>query len=222
MTTSYFSLVPDLKYNLKPIEYPFSETDYVIAKNFFKRFKFNSEFDNSLYYEKYIINEQYTRLEQLAEGYYGKSNYDWIIVLTNRIINPQFDFPLTIEQLQSHIEKNYEDPYTTIKHYKIINNVDQEEKYGKILYDEGTIVDKTFYESNHRYWNGTSVVEAVGSQLCYPITEYEYENDENEKKREIYLLRPRFVSAFIDDIRKQTKYKKSSSYVSAKVKEAGK
>lgn len=222
MTSSYFKLVPDIKYNKKPIEYPFSQSDFVIAKNFFKRFKINTLFDDSRYYQKYIINESYTRVEQLAEAYYGNPKYDWIIILTNRLINPQFDFPLTTPQLQAHVEKNYDDPYNTVRHYEIVSNEYQEETFGQVLFDEGTRVDKTFYETSHQYWNGTTVVAALGSNLSYPVTEYEYESLENEKRREIYLLRPLFVDDFIDDIRKQTKYKKSSSYVSAKVKEAGK
>ena len=43
MTSSYFSLVPNLKYDQKPISYPFSESDFVITKNFFKRFRINSD-----------------------------------------------------------------------------------------------------------------------------------------------------------------------------------
>ena len=34
----YFSLVPDIKYDTKPINYPFSEADFVTAKNFFRRY----------------------------------------------------------------------------------------------------------------------------------------------------------------------------------------
>ena len=222
MSNSYFNIVPDLKYNKKPIQYPFSENDFVIAKNFFKKFRINTVFNDSRYYEKFILNESYTRLEQIAEGYYGNPRYDWIIVLTNKLVNTQFDFPMTVPQLQAHVEKNYDDPYGTIKHYKIISEAEQEEKFGQVLLDAGTIVDQTFYNSPYQYWDGSSVQSTLGSSFSYAVTEYEFEWDENEKRREIYLLRPKFVENFINEIRKQTKYQKSSSYVSAKLKEAGK
>ena len=52
----YFSLIPDIKYDLKPISYPFSESDYITAKNFFRRFQINKDiFDYSVYYTKYSV-----------------------------------------------------------------------------------------------------------------------------------------------------------------------
>ena len=40
----YFKLLPDIKYDQKPISYPFSESNFVVAKNFFRRFKINEDF----------------------------------------------------------------------------------------------------------------------------------------------------------------------------------
>ena len=37
----YFSLLPDIAYDEKPISYPFSKSDYVVTKNFFRRYKVN-------------------------------------------------------------------------------------------------------------------------------------------------------------------------------------
>ena len=30
----YFNFLPSIKYDVKPISYPFSESDYVVANNF--------------------------------------------------------------------------------------------------------------------------------------------------------------------------------------------
>lgn len=218
---SYFSIVPNVEYNLKPIEYPFSEDDFVLAKNFFKKFKVNSVFDSSLLYQKYNISDGYSRLEQLSEDFYGSVDYDWVIVLTNRMINPQFDFPMSSYQLQKHVEKNYENPQA-IRHYEIISNETQEEEYGRVLWDQGTRVDETFYNTSHEYWNGTSVSTVLGSDISDPVTYWSYEYQENEKRREIYMLRPRYLKAFIEDMRRQSSYKKSSSFVNSKVKKANK
>ena len=52
----YFSLIPDIKYDLKPISYPFSESDYITAKNFFRRYQVNPDlFDYAVFYKKYSI-----------------------------------------------------------------------------------------------------------------------------------------------------------------------
>ena len=39
----YFSLVPDIKYDTKPVNYPFSEADFVTAKNFFRRYTISED-----------------------------------------------------------------------------------------------------------------------------------------------------------------------------------
>ena len=82
----YFSLIPDIKYNLKPINYPFSESDYITAKNFFRRFQVNQDlFSYSVYYKKYaVINGD--RLDTIANEAFGDPSYDWVIALTNNMI----------------------------------------------------------------------------------------------------------------------------------------
>ena len=52
----YFSIIPNLAYDEKPIKYPFSESDFVTAKNFFRRYKVNENiFSNAVYFNKYAI-----------------------------------------------------------------------------------------------------------------------------------------------------------------------
>lgn len=45
------------------------------------------------------------------------------------------------------------------------------------------------------------------------ITNYEYEVQENEKKRKILILKPEYLSAFIQDMKNIMKYEKSSQYI---------
>ena len=223
MSSSYFSLVPNLKYNVKPITYPFSESDFVVTKNFFKKFRINQQiFDNTFFFDKVIIPDTYQRLEQVAEDRYGRADFDWVIALTNNLINPQFDFPLTPAQLRNHVEKNYDDPYNTVRHYEIISNTEQEEAYGRVLYDEGTHVDETFYNKNHKYLLDDNEEVASGRDLAFPVTEYQFEQQINDNRRNLYALKPELVELFIDDIRKQTRYKKSSAFLDGKLKQSGK
>jgi hypothetical protein len=49
----------------------------------------------------------------------------------------------------------------------------------------------------------------------------EHYTAENEKKREIYLLKPRYLQSFVDDFRKQNLYKKSGNYVNQQLKKTG-
>ena len=68
--------------------------------------------------------------------------------------------------------------------------------------------------------NGVTKVTS-GDKLSRPITESEYESYENEKKREIYILKPLYVDTLVEDFRKAALYKKSSDYVSNKLKQTG-
>ena len=54
----YFSIIPNVSYDEKPISYPFSESDFVVAKNFFRRYKINDDiFSNLVLFKKYSIRE---------------------------------------------------------------------------------------------------------------------------------------------------------------------
>jgi hypothetical protein len=214
----YFSFIPDIEYDKKPIQYPFSESDFVVAKNFFRRYQVNPDvFSYSVYFKKYSVEDN-DRLDTIAEEAYGNPFYDWVIVLTNNIINPSFALPLSENNLRKFLEKTYDDPYGEIKHYKTYelrnNNND-------IVLKEGLIVDESFYSSPFKYWNGSEVVQVPGSQLARPITIFEYEEEENEKKREIFLLKPRYLDAFLTDFRKTNLYGKSSDFIDNRLKKTG-
>jgi hypothetical protein len=91
----YFSLVPNISYDEKPISYPFSESDFVTAKNFFRRYKINDDvFSNAVIFQKYAI-EDGERPDALAEKAYGDPFYDWVILLVNNMVNVQYDWPMT-------------------------------------------------------------------------------------------------------------------------------
>ena len=90
----YFNSSPNIKQPLRPLKYPFSEGDYVIAKNFFKRYTLSEKvFSNVVFFKKYTIQDK-DRLDLLAEKYYGDPFYDWVILLTNNMIRGVYDWPL--------------------------------------------------------------------------------------------------------------------------------
>jgi hypothetical protein len=147
----YFNFLPSIKYDAKPISYPFSESDYVVAKNFFRRFKIaDTAFSNTVFFNKYAV-EDGQRLDLIAEAAYGSPFYDWVIALTNNMINPLFDLPMSEAELRRHIESRYDNPYYDIHHYEIISNEEQEELFGKIIIPGGTWVDEAFYNGEVDY-----------------------------------------------------------------------
>ena len=219
----YFSYIPYIKYDNKPINYPFSESDYVVVKNFFRRFKVNEDvFSYSILFKKYSV-EDGERLDTLADKFYGSPYYDWVIVLTNNIINPGFALPMSGEDLRKHCEVQYDDPYSSIHHYKTyevkagykLNGIDV------IALKKDLLVDEKFYNSPFKYWNGTEVTSVPGDSISTPITNFEYEQEQNEKKREIYVLKAKYLTGFVEDFRKANLYQESSDYISNNLKKTG-
>jgi hypothetical protein len=51
-----------------------------------------------------------------------------------------------------------------------------------------------------------------------PVTNYEYEVKENEKKRTILVMRPEYIGAVTYDMRNMMKYSRSSQYVDSTTK----
>ena len=209
----YFSIIPNLAYGEKPIKYPFSKSDYVTAKNFFRRYKVNENvFSNAVYFNKYAIRDG-ERPDTLAQRFYGNQFYDWIILITNNMVNAQYDWPMQNYELYKVLEQEFDDPYSQINHYEI------KEAMGH--YAAGLHVDKAFYDGTHKLNIDGVVTLKNGNEIASPVTVAEHYHVENEKKREIFLLKQNYVQSFVDDFRKQNIYKKDANYISQRLKKTG-
>lgn len=208
----YFSLVPNIEYDEKPISYPFSESDFVTAKNFFRRYRINEEvFSYAVFFKQYTLKDGDTP-DNIADKAYGNPFFDWVVLLTNNMVNAQYDWPLTNAQLSATLEAEFTDPYGEIHHY---------ETYNIAQYSEGLHVDETFYNGTHKLNINGSYEIKNGNEICRPVTVAEYYTTENEKKRQIYLLKPAYFKQFVDDFRKKNLYKKDANYISQRLKKTG-
>jgi hypothetical protein len=209
----YFSIVPNISYDEKPIKYPFSESDFVVAKNFFRRYKVSDDiFSSAVYFNKFSIPDG-MRPDAVALKMYGNEFYDWIILLVNNMVNAQYDWPMNNYEIYKILEEEYDDPYSEISHYEI------KEAIGP--YSAGLHVDETFYNGQHKLNINGSIQTKNGNEICSPVTVAEYYTSENEKKREIYLLKGEYVQSFIDDFRSKNLYQKDGNYISQRLKKTG-
>jgi len=218
----YFSMIPDLKYDTKPISYPFSESDYVTAKNFFRRYKIDEDiFGYATFYNRYALQDN-IKLETIAKQYYGNAFYDWVLVLTNNMINPQFSLPQNSEVVRKIAEEKYgeTEAYSGIHHYETIKLISEQtvDGFPVIILAEGLTVDHNFYTSNYTYWNGNTAITVNGNTVSKPITNYEYEVNENEKKREIYILKETFFPRFLNEFKTRNLYNESSDFITKRLK----
>tara|TARA_B100000003_G_scaffold63883_1_gene57097 strand:- start:2 stop:634 length:633 start_codon:yes stop_codon:yes gene_type:complete len=209
----YFSIVPNIAYDEKPIKYPFSESDFVVAKNFFRRYKVSDDiFSSAVYFTKFSIPDG-MRPDAVALKAYGNEFYDWIILLVNNMVNAQYDWPMNNYEIYKILEEEYDDPYSEINHYEI------KEAIGP--YSAGLHVDETFYNGQHKLNINGSIQTKNGNEICSPVTVAEYYTSENEKKREIYILKAEYVQSFVDDFRSRNLYQKDGNYISQRLKKTG-
>lgn len=208
----FFSLTPNILYDQKPISYPFSNSDYVVAKNFFRRYKVSEDaFSYAVIFKKYSIVDGETP-DIIANKAYGNPFYDWVILITNNMVNAQYDWPMSNYNLNKVLEKEFDDPYGTIHHYETY-------QYGP--YPLGLHVDETFYNDTHTLNINGEILTKNGNEICRPVTIAEHYTNENEKKREIFLLKPEYFTSFVDDYRKKSIYKQSDSFVASRLKITG-
>lgn len=209
----FFKIVPNISYDEKPISYPFSESDFVVAKNFFRRYKINDDiFQYAVFFKKYTIVDG-ERPETLAEKAYGDQFLDWVILLTNNMVNAQYDWPRSNYEMYRIVEEEFDDPYSEINHYEIRETIGR--------YQAGLHVDETFYNGTHKVNINGTVTTKNGNEIASPVTVAEYYQAENEKKRQIYLLKPRYLDSFVADFKRKNLYKKDDNFISQRLKKTG-
>ena len=216
----YFNSIPDLQYSTKPIGFPFSEADYVRAKNFFKRYKLNEKvFSYAVFFKKYTIQD-IDRLDLIANRYYENPFYDWVIILTNNMINAAYDWPLDKESFDRKMNAMQVDPFTTIHHYetKQLKAGYEVDGIDVIALGGGIKVTEEFYNNSFKYYNGEDYTTINGNEICEPVSLYDYEYRLNESKREIYILKKRYLTSFVNDFKRKNNYSVSSDFISNKLK----
>lgn len=179
--------------------------------NIIARFGFEQQLkQNSLAFYPYQIQDSDTP-EIIADKYYDNSERHWIVLLFNDIIDPQFDWPLNQNATIDYIDKKYTangaantTVQTGIAWALSENNVQSYFKVITTTGNDGTISTQKIQVDANTYANISSTTTSYTTQanetVVIAITKetrsyYTYEIDENEKKREIKLLKSEFVPA---------------------------
>ena len=216
----YFSILPNIKYDVKPQSFPFSSSDYVEVNNFFRRYTISEDiFDFTVYLNQYAVR-QGIRLEFIAEEIYGRPELDWVIALTNNITNVYEDWPMDDNSLQKWAEEKYGSTvYNDLAYYEI--STDVKNSTGLAVLKKGQKVDSNFYNESFSYHNGdaaNTVITVDGSSVASPVTLWEEVSRQNEEKRKIWVIKPTFIDPLINSLKKQSTYGKCSAYLSKKLK----
>lgn len=211
---SYFRQVPNLEYVSR---LPNSKIgDYAPLKNLFKKGKLREDiFQNLAFFTKYQIKGN-DRPDNIAYEVYNDSTLDWLVLLCNNIVNIQTEWPLPQQQFDDLMLSkygNYDTLYGGIHHYE---TVEVKNSQGVVIVAAGLEVPSTYSVSFYDYFVDRQV---DSGNISIPITNYEYEEKLENNKRNIFLLKPRYLNVVLDDMGDIMPYKKGSSqYVSEDLK----
>ena len=214
MAKKFFRYMPDFDY-VSRLSKAQNISDYIRVKNLFKRTRISEEiFSDLTFFTKYqVIQDE--RPDNVAYKIYGDSNLDWMVLLSNNIINVQQEWPLEHTSYYNYLIGKYgsDAALQNIHHYEtreIKNSV------GKVVVPKGLEVPSTFTITF--FDPGLGVQETVTTEIVTEITNQVYEDKLNADKRNINLIKPKFIGLVIEEMERLMKYPKGSTqYVSKNV-----
>ena len=202
---AYFNRVPEilyLKYDKNP-----EDGTYIAIKNIFARIKLIDDIvPSSTILEDYFVKDG-ERPDTIAMDFYRNPGNDWIILMINNIKNLYSDWPMTQSVFEEYVNSKYDD-VSAIHHYETV-----EQKYeDEVILPAGLEVGEA-YRFITPEGNTLSAENSRG-----PVSNYVYELRKNDKKREIFVLRPALVDEFIEIFTNEMKFTPSTEFVSENLK----
>tara|TARA_B100002019_G_scaffold62187_1_gene53299 strand:+ start:1497 stop:2147 length:651 start_codon:yes stop_codon:yes gene_type:complete len=203
---SYFRELPNIYYQSQSKDRN-SSNDYVLVKNLFRRTKLRDDLQSAVtIFDKYQVGHG-ERPDTIAEQLYGDSGLDWVVMMTANIINVRDQWPLSDSELYKYAENKYG---TKLNDVRFHETTEVKDSSGRLILPKGKIVDSGF--TIPKPGTDTATLNPVVS-----ISNYDYEVRENDKKRQIFVLKPEYLGMFLEDMRNEMKYARSSEYINSNV-----
>jgi hypothetical protein len=198
----YFRELPELDYQ-SFLSDSNSSSNYLRVKNLFRRCKLRDDLQNVFtIFNKYEIVEG-ARPDTVAEELYGDAELDWVVLMTAGIINVRNEWPLSDRQIYNYSLELYGTQLNDVHHYETREVKDAN---GRLILPKGKVVDSTF-----RIPNPDSYISTISP--INGISNYEYEVRKNDAKRSIFLLKESYLQQFLNDMREEMIYSRSSEYI---------
>ena len=153
---------------------------FTIMKDLLARVKLIANVkDNILGFDYYDVKDGETP-EMIAHKYYGDVNLHWTILVVNDVIDYYEDWPMSVQRFEQFVKDKYNNPQG-IHHYEI----SQTSGDTTVTIDVG--MNTTEYPS------------------ATAISNYQYEDSLQEKKRQIRLIGTRYIDSFVKEFESKMK-----------------
>jgi len=211
MANPYFRNLPDFEYVNRATGAARDTNDYIAVKNLFKRGKLREDiFQELAFFEKYQIKGD-DRPDIVANEVYGDPTLDWVIFTCNNITDVYSEWPMSNEVFNTYLLEKYGsyDALNDVHHYES-NEVRNSQ--GVVVFAKGLRVGAAQSLSFFDFFSDSQINVANVSR---PVSNYEYEEDLNNKKRGIFILKPIYLNVVFDDLEEMMQSEEGSTqYVS--------
>jgi len=172
----FFSQFPKILYDIN------GNGNNKVLPDIFRRIKIRSKLkDNYALLDKYDV-ENGESPETVAYKVYGSTDYWYVVCLMNNVVNRQHDWPLSYQAFEEYVNDKYDNP-GAVHHYEKLQSSGHTVSEGPADYDH-------YVEVNADDPDGQSV------------SNYEYEQRLQDQKRQIQILNPSYLPAFLEEFRK--------------------
>ena len=171
---SYFSKFPLLAYDIK------GDKVRKLLPDILKRVKLRSVIKSGgMVFEKYDVKDG-EKPEDIAFKWLGDAELHWIILMTNNVTDRYYDWPMNQVQFAEFLTDKYDDNVDAVHHYEITK-------------DSGRTTSNGPSDYSHLVEVNSDTANAIS------ISNREYEEREQDKKRQIQLINKSLVGDFIDE-----------------------
>ena len=207
---SYFRQVPNFEYVSRTADTK-NISEYSPVKNLFKRGKLKEDIFNdlTLFTQYQIIGDD--RPDNVAFKEYGDSTLDWLVLLSNNIMNIQTEWPLDHQSFHTFLLNKYgsEEEILAVHHYE---STEVKNTLQTTIVPEGIKVPKDY---SVEFYDARLKKYTTVSNITTEVTNKDYELEIENNKRNIYLLKPAYINLILNDMSETMKYKEGSTqYVS--------
>jgi hypothetical protein len=171
----YFDSIPKILYDSK------GNGEVKVVTNLLKRVAIRTKIKtNSLILDTYNVKNGETP-ESIADKLYDDPELHWVVLMVNDITDRYHQWPMYEQQFNTYVNEKYDNP-DGVHHYEISQSSGDSETKIEV-YNNSAL-----YSGDTDFYSNASI-----------ITNREYEEREQDKKRQIKLLDPAFLDQFVEE-----------------------